>query len=201
MNPAIDAPRRAQPADRRQIAWLLGAAFAADPVSRWTLGSRHAMEKAFSELGRGTHLSGGASWLVDRTGAALVQGPGDTRTLGLSSQLRILGALTQGERLLRARRSRQQAAFAARHRPRGPHFHLLALGTHPHARGSGAGAQLLAAIGSDADAAGVAVWLECTHPDNVPYYERHGYAARETGTFAPGSPPITTMERLPSPAP
>ena len=62
-----------------------------------------------------------------------------------------------------------------------PHYYLLTLGTARQSQGQGSGGRLLRTMLERADAEGKPVYLETQRPENVPLYERFGFAvASET---------------------
>ena len=87
------------------------------------------------------------------------------------------------------------SAMDARH-PHDPHWYLALLGVDPSCQRSGLGTVLLRHRLDRCDDAGEAAYLETQKPENVPYYERHGFVVRDTVTVA-DSPPVWLMWRDP----
>jgi GNAT superfamily N-acetyltransferase len=82
--------------------------------------------------------------------------------------------------------------------PRGPHAFLHTLGVHPGAQRRGAGAALLERLIADSEAAGVAIHLTTSTPENLPYYRRFGFELDGEGRL-PRDVPLWAMLR-PEPA-
>jgi GNAT superfamily N-acetyltransferase len=61
--------------------------------------------------------------------------------------------------------------------PDQPNSHLGPVAVEPRLQGRGIGSQLMTAYCRALDAAGEVSYLETDKPDNVPFYQRHGYAA------------------------
>jgi GNAT superfamily N-acetyltransferase len=66
-----------------------------------------------------------------------------------------------------------------RHHPHDEHLLLWYLAAHPSMQRQGIGRMLLDHIRGEASRAHRAIYLDTTKPENVPYYESHGY--REIG--------------------
>lgn len=77
----------------------------------------------------------------------------------------------------------------ARH-PGESHFYLLLLGVDPARHNRGIGSSLLQAVLRRCDPDGLPAYLEATSPRDVPLYERHGFAVRETLRLPDGGPPL-----------
>ena len=84
--------------------------------------------------------------------------------------------------------------------PTEPHWYLSVLGTDPEHQKSGIGSALLRSVLARCDAEGAAAYLEASRPENVPYYERHGFEV--VGEFRlPKGPPVWRMSYAPRPSP
>lgn len=189
--------RAAERHEWRELGDLVGTAFAADPVTSWTLGHPDLIRATFRILARDLYLRRGCGWFVGSVGGAMWLDPHMPRALPIASTL-VLAAriLTRvGPGAIR-RAMRVDAAFGARRPPR-PHAYLFAVGLLPDARGQGWGRRLLSPHLQRLDAAGLPAWLENTHPDNHGFYRSLGFVAQETFHPAPGAPPVTTMLREP----
>jgi len=68
----------------------------------------------------------------------------------------------------------------------GPHWYLWVLGVDPEHQGQGIGSTLLRAGIERADTSGLPCYLETMNPDNVPLYEKFGFAIASEGNI-PGS--------------
>ena len=86
--------------------------------------------------------------------------------------------------------------LAALH-PAEPHWYLSAIGTEPEHQGRGIGGALMRHVLTRRDAAGQAAYLEASRPENVPYYERYGFAVMRQFAL-PQGPTIWPMRRSPN---
>jgi GNAT superfamily N-acetyltransferase len=80
--------------------------------------------------------------------------------------------------------------------PREPHWYLSVVGTDPAEQGKGVGTALISPMLDRCDEAGLGAYLESSKPENVPYYQRFGFAV--TGQIdLPDGPPLWPMWRAP----
>ena len=195
--------RNATRADVPALATALAAAFRDDPVWRFiTGGDPDRWEaRAAGAFGPETAVKlryGHTYTTDDRAGAALWAPPGTWR--GSASD-----ALQVAWPMLRlcgpggARRGIGVLRASERAHPEGDdHWYLAILGTHPDHQGRGVGSALLRPVLERCDLDGSGAYLESSKPENVPFYERHGF--RTTGVItAGGVPPLTLMWRDPQP--
>jgi GNAT superfamily N-acetyltransferase len=82
-------------------------------------------------------------------------------------------------------------------RPRQPHWYILVLGAHPDHQGKGLGGELLKPILQKADEENVAVYLECSNPRSLDFYDKHGFRVIEEIVPIHGCPPIWRLMRKP----
>ena len=75
------------------------------------------------------------------------------------------------------------------------YYYLSLLGTHSSQRGHGYGLGLLAATLQIVDAAGMPAYLEASHVENIPLYERFGFHVRGGFDMPDGGPHVATMWR------
>jgi ribosomal protein S18 acetylase RimI-like enzyme len=80
--------------------------------------------------------------------------------------------------------------------PRDPHYYLAILGVDPTAQGQGLGSQVIRPMLDRCDTEGVPAYLESSKPENVPFYERHGFRVTEEVKL-PLGPPLWLMWREP----
>lgn len=80
--------------------------------------------------------------------------------------------------------------------PTEPHWYLAVLGVDPNFQGRGMGGALLRARLVDCDRTGLPVYLETQKPENLPYYERFGFAVSHT-VDKQECPPLWGMWRDP----
>lgn len=192
--------------DVTALAATLARAFHDDPIMRWILphdGSRtERLTMMFDLLARHVHVPHGGAELASRDAepwrvdaVALWDPPGAWR-VGLVAQLR------QAPRAVRAFGARLPAALRAlsrieHHHPPEPHWYLSVIGTDPPAQGHGLGGALLRSRLSRCDADGLPAYLESSNPDNIPFYEKHGFRVT-TELLMPGTcPPVWLMWRNP----
>ena len=80
---------------------------------------------------------------------------------GISGTVRFMRALSATEKFHKA--------------VEGPHWYLMAIGTSPSRQGTGLGSALVELGTSQADAAGIACYLETGTESNVAYYSKRGF--------------------------
>lgn len=80
--------------------------------------------------------------------------------------------------------------------PSEPHWYLAAIGVDPKFQGRGIGSALLRSRFEVCDSARLPVYLETQKPENVPYYERFGFAVLHTVAKS-GCPTLWGMWRDP----
>lgn len=80
------------------------------------------------------------------------------------------------------------------HHPTEPHWYLPMIGVDPAMHGRGHGSALLKHTLRLCDEQGLPAYLESSKPQNIPFYERHGF--EPIATIAPDDfPPVTPMYR------
>lgn len=178
---------------RDDVAGVLLAAFARDPVARWVWPDDTVYRDAFSLL---IDALGGAAF--GHRAAYLANG-------GEGAALWLPPVATPDDAAIEALVKRtvggaaQDATFAifeqmGRAHPAGPHWYLPFVGVVPRSQGQGIGSALLEAALSRCDADGLPVYLESTNPRNVPLYRRFGFEV--TGEIQAGDcPPLIPMIR------
>jgi GNAT superfamily N-acetyltransferase len=82
----------------------------------------------------------------------------------------------------------------SRSRPEQPHWFLPLIAVDPFVRGNGIGSVLMAYGLAACDRGGVPVYLDSTHPRNIPLYERFGFKLVRTIEIG-GHPPVYPMPR------
>jgi ribosomal protein S18 acetylase RimI-like enzyme len=86
----------------------------------------------------------------------------------------------------------------ASYHPSVPHWHLALVGVDPAQQRRGHGSVLMQRGLMPCDRDGQLVYLESTNPNNLPFYERHGFNLLGTIQVGP-VPPIFPMLRRPRP--
>lgn len=77
----------------------------------------------------------------------------------------------------------------------GEHWYLMILGVDPPRQGQGVGSALIQPGLRKADASGLPCYLETDKPEDVTFYEKHGFAVVVKEQFPNGGPPFWTMQR------
>lgn len=80
-----------------------------------------------------------------------------------------------------------------------PHWYLAAIGVEPGQQGRGIGSSLMSPMLAQADAQGVACWLDTHQEQNVRLYERHGFQVAERTAPRGHDIPVYGMLRPPQP--
>lgn len=198
----IDAanPRRAGARDAPQLARLLAAAFASDPVMNWVArrGPRRAagMERFFYWLLTARAIPFGEVWLAESGGAAAVWLPPNVPATagGFLEQMRLLPVFLRLCGFPRFLRGQAMADAMEMHHPHEPHYYLAFIAVAPRLQGLGLGSTLLDATLLRVDGKGAPAYLENSNPRNTRLYERAGFARRRN--IAPkGAPPLLAMWR------
>lgn len=191
--------RRATATDVPVLAGTLARAFRDDPVFRWLfpLGqSRVARNATFFELElRHVHLRHNEVWTAGEGASAALWDPPGRWKVPLTTLART------GPSLVRNLGARTPIALLGLNRvealhPTAPHWYLAFLGTDPDRQGRGMASAALAPVLARCDAEGTLAYLETATPENVPFYERHGFTVTG-GTTLPRGPHLWLMTRRP----
>lgn len=188
-------------ADPHVAGAVLGRAFTTDPVFGWILGDTPRLEErltlAFTAFAVGATRKPAAQVLVtpERTAASIWLPPGQWRA-PMSEVVR------QAPRLLRAYGTRSPRALGLlsvveKQHPTAPHWYLEAIGTVPEVRGQGIGPTVLTPVLDRCDEERLPAYLESSNPQNIPFYERHGFVKMPLFELPSGCPVITPMWRDP----
>jgi ribosomal protein S18 acetylase RimI-like enzyme len=174
------------PDDVGRVAAVLAAAFCADPFSRWLFGERdleRRLERSWRVQLRVVYMPKGHCYASDNlSGAALWAPPGPWKlTVGQQARLAPLYLRLLGPRRLPA--AARAFAMIEHARPAEPHWYLSVLGVDPAKQRTGVGGTLLRHVLERAE---VPVHLETFTPENVPYYERFGFAVTAEETIPEG---------------
>jgi ribosomal protein S18 acetylase RimI-like enzyme len=190
--------RPAEVDDVPSLAALLARAFVDDPIMRWTTPAddREARVAAFFEAFDRYTAARGWLWTPDGgAGAALWVPPGteaefEELTFALDGDRDLLGDA--------AERYDSFWAWAEGKRPSAPHWYLDHLAVERERRGSGLGVALVEHGLALADADGMPAFLCTARADNVPFYERRGFALVEVGDAPDGGPRVWFLSREPN---
>lgn len=183
----------------RAVADAVARAFHDDPVMAWLFGDDPAprqrrLHRYFPYEARRHRRHGEVLTTGGHEGGAFWDPPGSWKTPWwelLRSVPVMLPAL--GTRLFRSLKGLE---LIERAHPHEPHWYLAVIGTDPGHRGKGVGTALIDPILARCDAEGTPAYLESSKADNLPYYERFGFAV--TGRIdLPQGPPLWPMWRDP----
>jgi GNAT superfamily N-acetyltransferase len=171
----------------------LALAFDADPVARWMYPEPDQyllhIPRLFGALGASSFEAKAAHRSGDGAGIALWLSPdvwGDDD---------VLEAIVQ-ETIIEGKQADVGALFerTEHYRPQAPHWYLSLIGVEPLHRNKGIGANLLEFGLGQCDQEHRTAYLWSSNPQNVPFYQRHGFEV--LGTIQVGSsPPIFPMLR------
>ena len=187
-----------------QVAGVLAAAFAGDPLQAWLLEGVPAGEwpgwrtawwsfmVTHAPPGTEVHVTG------DGSGAACWHPPGAGQLpAGAVGEFRRMVGEMAGERAPVVLASLTRFARRA---PAEPHWHLAAVGVAPERRGEGLGARLLAPMLARCDRLGLPAYLESSNSRNLGFYERLGFATTGEVRTVDERVTLTLMWRPPAPA-
>ena len=187
--------RTATADDMPYVIAAIVAAFIADPPARFAWPSPHDylqhMPLAMREFAGSCFEHGTAYLSSDHSGAALWLPPGvEPNGEALEKVFRKTAKSEHLDDLL--------ATFErmGRSHPRETHWYLPQIGVDPHAQGKGIGAALMRHALARCDQDQSLAYLEASKPQNVPFYQRHGFEV--TGEIQIGAAPmVIPMVRRP----
>jgi GNAT superfamily N-acetyltransferase len=191
--------RQATDDDIRPLAAALARAFHDDPAMIWLFGERanprlrHLVRWFRSEARR--HVRQGEVLVASSHEGASCWDPPGHWSVSWAQLLRAAPLITTtiGPRIPRALKGLE---LIERAHPRDAHWYLAVLGTDPPHQGKGVGAALVEPVLARCDAEGLGAYLESSKEQNVPYYQRFGFAV--TGQIdLPDGPPLWPMWRDP----
>jgi ribosomal protein S18 acetylase RimI-like enzyme len=172
------------------------AAFLTDPPARFAWPSPHdylqTMPLATREFAGSSFKHGTAYVTADFSGAALWLPPGvEPNGEVLGKVFRDTAKREHLDDLLATFKKMEQS------HPREPHWYLPQIGVDPNAQGKGLGAALMRHALARCDQERALAYLEASKPQNVPFYQRHGFEV--IGEIQIGAaPPVTPMLRRPA---
>jgi len=181
------------------LAGVLVRAFEADPFHRWLFpddGSRPRRQRKLFERVLAIYDRHGVIYTTeDASGVALWDPPRD----GGPSLLELLSFVVRVLPVFGARApkiAQGMAPLSSLH-PDEPHWYLSILGTDPDRQRGGVGSALLQPILEHCDEDGTPAYLEASHLENVPYYERFGFEVVAPLAMPAGGPVVYRMKREP----
>jgi ribosomal protein S18 acetylase RimI-like enzyme len=193
------AIRIATAADQGRILDVITLAFAADPPSRWLYPDPQQYLANFPKFARGfggrAFQHGSAYCTDDYLGAALWLPP-DVHPDDEMLDAVLERSVGESQRKVVSEVFGQMASY----HPSEPHWHLAFVGVDPAQQRRGHGSVLMQRGLMPCDRDGTLVYLESTNPNNLPFYERHGFNLLGTIQVGP-VPPIFPMLRRPRPQP
>lgn len=199
----IPEARSARKADVAELADVLGRAFYDDPVMMWMLPDdkmRSArLRRLFATLTRHHHLVGGGVEVAHKgptMGAAALWDPPNRWRLPPRAQLAMMPTLIRAFGL-RSAAVRDLEELMTRHHPEEPHWYLSVIGSDTTVRGCGFGQVLMRSRLDRCDAEHCPAYLVSSKQDNVPYYERFGFAVTGEIVLPAGGPKMWPMWRAP----
>ncbi|NTV96859.1 MAG: GNAT family N-acetyltransferase [Thiobacillus sp.] len=188
------------PALRRTLALTLSRAFADDPHFNWIVrqdkGRTEALKQLFELLLAELLGHHGTVLASADLKAAAIWFPPRGQSLGLIDQIgvawRFVGITGWRHFPSRAYGLNRMAW----RQPDQPHYFLQTLGVDPDRQGYGYGTALLRAFTRQCDADRTLAYLETSKPDNVRFYEGHGFLASGRAKL-PHGPWLWQMTRTP----
>ncbi|MCA1393317.1 GNAT family N-acetyltransferase [Bradyrhizobium sp. IC3123] len=181
---------------RASTVWTIVLGFAADPLMRWSWpdpGQYLRSMPQFIDACGGRAFAHGTAYVAGEIrGAALWLPPNvqqDEEALDAIMALSLRPEITEDMAHLRRR--------MAEHRPHEPHWYLPLIAVDPNWVGKGLGTLLMNYALQRCDEDGIVAYLESSNPENIPFYQRHGF--KVVGEIQHGSsPPLTPMLRTAS---
>ena len=165
------------------LAETLALAFDDSPVLMWALRTDTHREKAlknyFTTLMEEFFIKKGEILATDDLRAcALWCVPNEWEIkFGVLDTLRLIPRVFFWSKTFnRVRKRMKFTSLAAEHHKHDiPHYYLVTIGVHPELQGQGLGSYFLNSKLKEIDEQGLPVYLECTNPRNVPFYERKNF--------------------------
>ena len=174
---------------------ILTQAFHDDPVINWC--SNHPEDvRPFFEITVPSYVSHGLTYIDPQgRGAASWLGPDQTLTFSYAPGNMIKAIRMSG--LRGVYRMIKAGMVTEREHPKQPHYYLFAIGVTPASKGQGIGTALISNVLRRCDEEGMPAYLENSKPDNLPFYEGHGFKVLKQIRLARSAPPLWLMWREP----
>jgi GNAT superfamily N-acetyltransferase len=193
----MDGVETARLSDQATMIETLAQAFQTDPALSWILpDAQHrsrALRSLFRTLVPADMRAGVALRASADEAAALWRAPGQAHS-GTLEFLRTVIPLVATFGTALPRGLHFQAGIDA-HRPQGRFWYLHYVGVRPEHQGKGYGGRIIRAQTAVADADALPCWLETATPENVPLYERLGFATQVEWDVPGGGPHFWGMMR------
>jgi ribosomal protein S18 acetylase RimI-like enzyme len=191
------ATRHALQADLERLAASLASAFAQDPVMQWIFAdasTRQASLETWMRFNLDMGLTRGHTYLAGGGQAAAIWSPPDVSLFDAHWGPAMASTTTElvGERAAEVMQALSQTFTAA---PDEPFFYLFVLGVHADAQGQGLGADLITPVLEVCDREGISAHLESSNPNNLSFYQRHGFEVTHEIELADGGPVVRPMHR------
>ena len=193
--------RKAERPDVEGVVRVLVRAFDDDPIMNWICRQDGKRREAFDRLSSLTlcKLSlpfGEVLVTDDRVGAALWVPP-EKWKMGFFQQLSILPTMARVIGLPRFLQMLTVLNAGEKVHPPDAHYYLLQVGVDPSRQGEGIGSALLTPVLERCDQERCGAYLENTNPENLSFYERHGFEVIGMIDLGPKAPPLSAMWRKP----
>jgi len=174
---------------------ILTEAFQDDPVINWC-GNHPPSVRPFFDITVPSYITHGLTYLdPGNRGAAAWLGPG--QKLAFSYTLENVWTVVKMGGLRGVYRMIRGGIVTEREHPRQPHYYLFAIGVTPDSKGKGIGTALISNILRRCDEEAMPAYLENSKPENLPFYEGHGFKVLKKIRFARSAPPLWLMWRDP----
>jgi ribosomal protein S18 acetylase RimI-like enzyme len=193
--------RPAQLDDLPDLAATLAEAFDGDPVWSWMIPEkqrRDRLTRLFGALLRYAIPRGHVYTTADQRAVAMWSPPQQWR-LPVPAMLRAAPVMARsaGTRLPRLLKRLGEIEEIHATKP-AQHWYLEFIATADGTRGQGLGSALLSGALQRYDLAGLPVYLESSNPQNLPFYQRHGFTVTEERPMSDGGPPQWLLWRDPA---
>ncbi len=187
--------KRAGADDTALVGEILGDAFSGDPVARWITPNPEypkwcwpvavSLFWPYYEVYVTKNSLGAAMWVPPgakpNIKLSLAMLWGSWRRFGIGPILRLFRLMSMMEK----------------HHPKDNHYYLFAIGVRSASKGQGIGSALLGSVLQKCDCENVGVYLENSNPQNLPFYQRHGFQVRNEISLPHNGPFLFLMYREP----
>ncbi len=181
---------------------VLGRAFHTNPGMVWMLpdeASRHRELSWFMRLGTKVGLKNDEVYATPGIigGAAVWFPPGKTTVspVQMISEGLLVAPLRWGiGPFMKFMRVMNRFEHEHKQAMPGDHWYLMIIGVDPPRQGQGVGSALMAPVLRKADESRLPCYLETDKPEDVVFYQKHGFEVAEKFTVS-DSPPLWTMAR------